>query len=64
MLLPDLNATTSQWHQALHLPEAGKDEVQEYWFHAAGCECWIQLKRNPATHEFVATVSDTDQGVR
>ena len=53
IVLPDLNASPSQWHQALHLPETDKDEVREYWFHAAGCECWIKLARNHSTHEFV-----------
>jgi heterotetrameric sarcosine oxidase delta subunit len=60
--LPELSADASQWHQALHLPDTGKNIVDEYWFHAAGCECWISLQRCLSTHVFIEGNSKTDEG--
>ena len=51
--LPELNATPSSWHEAVHLRQPVNAELQEYWFHSAGCEQWIKLQRDPATHAFV-----------
>jgi sarcosine oxidase delta subunit len=27
--------------------------VDEYWYHVAGCECWIRLRRNLSSHDFI-----------
>jgi heterotetrameric sarcosine oxidase delta subunit len=51
--LPRLNATTDEWHQALHLGNNNEDCVDEYWYHYAGCECWIRLRRNLSNHDFI-----------
>jgi len=54
LALPSLAASAADWHQALHLGNDSEDCVDEYWYHGAGCECWIQLRRNLSTHEFTA----------
>jgi len=51
--LPELNASSVEWHKALHLHEVDKNFIDEDWFHTVGCESWIRLKRNPDSHEFL-----------
>ena len=58
--LPALVATAEEWHQALHLGNDNEDTADEYWYHQAGCEKWIRLRRDLSTHEFIdVTVRDT-----
>jgi heterotetrameric sarcosine oxidase delta subunit len=49
---PELQADMSTWYRAIHLPDVNDPIVNEVWFHASGCECWIQVKRDIRTHEF------------
>lgn len=59
--LPSLAAATDAWHAALHLGNDAQDCANEYWYHFAGCERWIRLRRNLVSHEFIgadAGVSD------
>ncbi len=51
--LPELDAAPGEWHQALHLDNDNEDCVDEYWYHYAGCECWIRLRRNLSSHDFI-----------
>lgn len=48
---PDLDASAQQWHLILHLRANPPGEIDEYWYHASGCECWISIRRNLLTHE-------------
>ena len=48
---PELGAPQGDWHRALHLRDNQPDDIEEYWYHTAGCECWIRLKRNMLSHE-------------
>lgn len=58
--LPTLEASTSDWHQALHLSSTTDQRIDEHWYHSAGCECWIRISRDLVTHEIndAATCSD------
>jgi len=56
---PDLNADQAKWHKKLHLHEASEFLIDEVWFHSAGCECWIQLRRDTLTHKF-CSINDAD----
>ncbi|MFT5115187.1 MAG: heterotetrameric sarcosine oxidase delta subunit [Parasphingorhabdus sp.] len=49
---PELQANQSVWYRAIHLSDVNEVIVNEVWFHAAGCECWIEVQRNIRTHEF------------
>jgi heterotetrameric sarcosine oxidase delta subunit len=49
--LPALDASISDWHQALHLSSDTEDCIDENWYHAGGCECWIRVNRNLLSHE-------------
>lgn len=51
--LPALDgaATSADWHRALHLPMAAAGPVRELWFHRSGCEVWLEVTRNPSTHD-------------
>ena len=58
---PKLNALPADWHQALHLHEATGDEIDEFWFHASGCECWIKVTRNLVTHRISTVKKSTEE---
>ena len=58
LILPGLDAPTSDWHQALHLGNDSEDCADEFWYHFAGCERWFQLRRNLSSHDFI----DCDAG--
>ena len=62
--LPDLDANLTSWHEAIHLSQSDEPVINEVWFHSAGCECWIQLKRDSRTHEFQTGTGDkgNDEG--
>ncbi len=49
--LPQLDAPLADWHQALHLGGNSDRCVDEHWYHAAGCECWIRINRDLFSHE-------------
>jgi len=53
LALPALEADTDNWNEALHFANDSEDCVDEHWYHAAGCERWIRLRRSLSTHEFV-----------
>jgi len=59
LALPALDASGDEWHQALHLGNDSEDCVDEYWYHAGGCECWIRLRRSLSNHAFVEPGSST-----
>ncbi len=48
---PPLDASPNDWHQALHLSCDNDRRVDEHWYHAGGCECWIRVSRDLFTHE-------------
>ena len=50
---PALDAGRDAWHTALHLGNEDAPTVDELWYHGAGCERWIRLRRDLSTHEFV-----------
>jgi sarcosine oxidase subunit delta len=59
LALPALDAPTGEWHQALHLGNDSAECADEYWYHAAGCERWIRLRRNLSSHSFIEAGSST-----
>ena len=59
---PGLDAATSAWHEALHLGNDSADYADEYWYHGAGCERWIQLRRNLLSHDFIALDNHPEAG--
>ena len=56
---PDLNADRAVWQKTLHLHKANEVVIDEVWYHSAGCECWIRLRRDACTHKFY-TPNDVD----
>jgi sarcosine oxidase subunit delta len=53
---PALDATLQAWHQAVHLGCDGERTAEEYWYHAAGCERWIQVTRDLLSHEITTAL--------
>ena len=58
---PDLNAAAADWHEAIHLRENPRAAIDEFWYHAAGCESWFKLNRDLVTHEINASTSSTGE---
>jgi sarcosine oxidase subunit delta len=54
---PVLSAPRDEWHRALHLSCDAGEDADEYWYHSAGCERWIRLRRNLASHDFIDPTS-------
>ena len=47
---PTSSVTT--WHRVIHLRENTRGNIQELWYHRAGCERWFSVIRNTQTHAF------------
>lgn len=50
--LPELDGQdgTHAWRTALYSGYNPRGPVTELWFHANGCESWIQITRDTVTH--------------
>ena len=51
--LPALDAPTRDWHAAVHHRPGAASLCEELWYHDAGCECWITVRRDLATHDIL-----------
>ena len=53
-VLPSLDglADATAWHQAVHCGGTSATIQPEVWYHHAGCERWVTLRRDLATHAF------------
>ena len=51
--LPELDGASdaSKWHQAIYSGHNPRGPLTEVWYHASGCETWIEISRDTATHE-------------
>lgn len=58
---PELNAPAADWHQVIHLRENPRAVIEEFWYHAGGCECWFKLNRDLVTHAIDASTSTTGE---
>ncbi len=58
---PDLQAVAVDWHEQLHQRDDA-DEIEEYWFHQAGCERWLRLRRDLCTHLFGELADSAGEG--
>ncbi len=45
-------STAEDWHRAVHLGSSGTAPLRELWYHDAGCERWVVLRRDPKSHDF------------
>jgi heterotetrameric sarcosine oxidase delta subunit len=48
-----LDSDTTASHQALYHGINPRGPLRELWFHTSGCEHWITVTRDTATHDFV-----------
>lgn len=55
---PGLEASLQQWHRDLHLRDNPRGKIEEHWYHAGGCECWIKIKRDLVSHEITHVTTD------
>ncbi len=59
--LPPLQSASDDWHQALHLSCDTDRRIDEHWYHAGGCECWIRVSRDLFTHDISEVASNIDE---
>ena len=59
---PKLNASATDWHEVLHLRENAAGEIEEYWYHASGCERWIKVTRDLVTHKISSVKTAAEEG--
>lgn len=49
-LLPTEGESTSAWLDRVYLRDNPRGQHTELWFHAAGCQQWLRVKRSTTTH--------------
>jgi heterotetrameric sarcosine oxidase delta subunit len=61
---PDVERSVSieSWHRVLHLSDNSATVIREYWYHGAGCECWIEINRDLETHEITSPAKTGIEG--
>ena len=55
------------WYQSIYFASSDRNWLHEYWYHNAGCERWIEVKRDLYTHKIepvsriqIASTDSTD----
>ena len=51
--LAPMDADTDTSHRTLYHGNNPRGLLRELWYHTSGCESWITVTRNTATHDFV-----------
>lgn len=46
-------APTPEWTDYVYLRDNRNGPHEEYWYHGAGCQAWLLVTRNLATHEIL-----------
>lgn len=52
---PDLEAEDSVWDDYLHNRDNPAGRTEDLWYHEAGCNAWIVVRRNTVSHEVFDT---------
>lgn len=62
--LPPLDGKSglAAWHDAVHLRENPRGLQRELWYHAQGCECWIEIERDTLSHDILGSRLPKDRG--
>lgn len=65
-ILPEMDgaADAAAWHRALHLGCNPRGPLRELWYHAGGCETWIEITRDTVTHEIADASRPNGKGGR
>ena len=51
---PSPEAGLDDWDAYLHLRDNPAGEMDELWYHEAGCSAWLVVTRNTVSHEVLA----------
>ena len=64
--LPPLDGKSgpAEWHAAVHLRENPRGPQRELWYHAMGCESWIEVERDTLSHDIPGSRLPDDLGDR
>jgi heterotetrameric sarcosine oxidase delta subunit len=49
------DADEAAWFDYVHIRDNPRGPHRELWFHAFGCRQWLEVTRDTATHEVLAT---------
>ncbi|WP_166418286.1 sarcosine oxidase subunit delta [Cochlodiniinecator piscidefendens] len=51
--LPALDQDTQVWRDAFFAGQKPPGPMTELWYHTSGCESWIEVTRDTATHDIL-----------
>lgn len=51
----DESDNLEDWHDAIHMRSNSTGLHPEFWYHDAGCECWIEIDRDVTTHSIAGS---------
>ncbi|MCE2563237.1 sarcosine oxidase subunit delta [Komagataeibacter sp. FNDCF1] len=57
---PDPAASAREWVDYTYMRDNPDGWHHELWYHAAGCHCWLVVRRNTRTHEISGVVRAAD----
>ncbi|WP_052261976.1 sarcosine oxidase subunit delta [Leisingera sp. ANG-M1] len=49
----DGQSDAGTWSQAFHMGKNPRGPLRELWYHSSGCEAWIEVTRDTASHEII-----------
>jgi sarcosine oxidase delta subunit len=51
----EVSVNFEDWHEAIHTRIHSTGLYPEFWYHDAGCECWIEVVRDLTTHSIAVS---------
>jgi sarcosine oxidase subunit delta len=51
----DVSDNLEDWHEAIHMRNHSTGLHPEFWYHDAGCQCWIEVERDVTTHSIAVS---------
>ncbi|APH55957.1 Sarcosine oxidase delta subunit [Granulibacter bethesdensis] len=58
--LPAASARTEAWADYTYLRDNPAGGHEEYWFHAAGCQNWLRVRRDTRDHSILSVILARD----
>lgn len=63
LVRPAAGADLDAWHDYVNLRENPAGPLDELWYHELGCNAWLKVTRDTATHEVLAVQLASEAGL-
>ncbi|AHD01499.1 sarcosine oxidase subunit delta [Leisingera methylohalidivorans] len=63
LVRPAAGAGLDAWHEYVNLRENPAGPLDELWYHEMGCNSWLKVTRDTATHEILAVQLAAEAGL-